>query len=318
MDECFIHPQAICESDRIGAGTRVWAFVHILPGAAVGVDCNICDHVFVENDVIIGNRVTVKSGVQLWDGVRLENDVFVGPNATFTNDKFPRSKQYPERFLHTVVEQGASIGANATILPGIRIGARAMVGAGAVVTHDVPPKAIISGNPAVISGYVDTPVEQSSETFADMFPTGTVSGDNNRSSVGIGNAAIYRLKFIRDLRGSLTVAEFHDDLPFVPARLFMVYDVPSSDVRGEHAHRECEQFLIAMRGSLSIVLDDGKSSREVRLDTPVTGVYIPPMIWGIQYKFTEDAVLLVLASQPYCANDYIRDYAIFQELTEKA
>ncbi len=90
------------------------------------------------------------------------------------------------------------------------------------------------------------------------------------------------------------------------------------DVRGEHAHRECEQFLIAMRGSLSVVLDDGKSSREVRLDTPVMGLYIPPMIWGIQYKFTEDAVLLVLASQPYCANDYIRDYAIFQELTEKA
>ncbi|MGH8596788.1 MAG: acyltransferase, partial [Gammaproteobacteria bacterium] len=153
----FKHPTAIVESERIGAGTRIWAFVHILPGAEVGTDCNICDHVFIENNARMGDRVTIKSGVQLWNGVTLEDDVFVGANATFTNDNFPRSKQYPENFLRTVVREGASIGANATILANLTIGRRAMVGAGAVVTHDVPPYAIVTGNPARIVGYVDSP-----------------------------------------------------------------------------------------------------------------------------------------------------------------
>ena len=109
-----VHPNALCESPHIGAGTRIWAFAHVLPGARIGSDCNLCDGVFVENDVIVRDRVTVKCGVQLWDGVRLHDDVFVGPNATFTNDPFPRSCQRPDRFARTVVETGASIGANAT------------------------------------------------------------------------------------------------------------------------------------------------------------------------------------------------------------
>lgn len=130
----FIHPQAIIESGaQIGETSRVWAFAHILPGAVLGQACNICDGVFVENDVVIGNRVTIKCGVQVWDGVTLEDDVFVGPNVTFTNDPFPRSKQYPEHFSRTIIRKGASIGANATILPGITVGTNAMVGAGAVV-----------------------------------------------------------------------------------------------------------------------------------------------------------------------------------------
>ena len=144
----FAHPQSLVESPNIGEGTRVWAFAHILPGAKVGRDCNICDHVFIENDVVVGDRVTVKCGVQLWDGVALEDDVFVGPNATFTNDLFPRSRQHPEQFARTTVRAGASIGANATLLPGIEIGRGAMVGAGAVVTRDVPPGVTVMGNPA--------------------------------------------------------------------------------------------------------------------------------------------------------------------------
>ncbi len=143
-----IHPTALCESRKVGVGTRVWAFVHILPGASIGRDCNICDGVFIENDVTVGDRVTVKCGVQLWDGLRLEDDVFVGPNATFTNDRFPRSRIYPGEFALTVVRSGASIGANATILPGVEIGTGAMVGAGAVVTRNVPPRALVVGNPA--------------------------------------------------------------------------------------------------------------------------------------------------------------------------
>jgi acetyltransferase-like isoleucine patch superfamily enzyme len=155
-DEYFKHSAALVESEHIGARTRIWAFAHVLPGAVIGADCNICDHVFIENDVRVGDRVTVKCGVQLWDGLVLEDDVFVGPNATFTNDPFPRSKQPPEAFSKTTVRAGASIGANATILPGITIGRNAMVGAGAVVTEDVPENAIVVGNPGRITGYVES------------------------------------------------------------------------------------------------------------------------------------------------------------------
>lgn len=140
---------------NVGSRTRVWQFVVILPGAVIGDDCNICSHCFVENDVMVGDRVTVKSGVQLWDGVRLEDDVFVGPNVTFTNDRMPRSRVRANAFAQTVVRRGASIGGGATILPGIEIGERAMVGAGAVVTRDVPERAIVAGNPARVIGQVD-------------------------------------------------------------------------------------------------------------------------------------------------------------------
>ena len=129
---------------------RIWAFVHILPETVIGNDCNICDHVFIENDIIIGNRVTIKCGVQLWDGIRIEDDVFIGPNATFCNDIFPRSKHYPEKFLQTILKKGCSIGANATILPGLTIGEGAMVGAGSVVTKSVPDYIVVSGNPAKV------------------------------------------------------------------------------------------------------------------------------------------------------------------------
>ena len=151
----FVHPQGICETTDVGENTRIWAFAHVLAGARLGEDCNVCDFVFIENDVILGDRVTVKSGVQLWDGLRVGDDVFIGPNATFTNDHFPRSKVYHERVDFTRIENGASIGANATILPGLTIGSRAMVGAGSVVTHDVPAEAIVAGNPARIIGSVD-------------------------------------------------------------------------------------------------------------------------------------------------------------------
>ena len=151
----FVHTSGICDSKNIGKNSRIWAFAHVLPGAVLGSECNICDHVFIENDVVLGDRVTVKCGVQLWDGITLEDDVFVGPNATFTNDPFPRSKQYPEKFPRTVIGRGASIGANATILPGLTIGQHAMIGAGSVVTRSVPANAIVVGNPARIIGYAD-------------------------------------------------------------------------------------------------------------------------------------------------------------------
>ncbi len=142
--EYFNHKLSVVESDEIGKGTRIWAFAHILPGAKIGSNCNICDHTFIENDVIIGNNVTIKCGVYLWDAMRIEDNVFIGPNATFSNDKFPKSKQKPPVFLPIVLKRGCSIGANATILPNVTIGENAMIGAGAIVTKDVPPQSVVT------------------------------------------------------------------------------------------------------------------------------------------------------------------------------
>ena len=149
-----IHPSADVADCEVGVGTRIWQYAVILEGAKIGNDCNVCAHTLIEGDVIIGDRVTVKSGVFLWDGTRIGDDVFIGPNATFTNDPMPRSRRYPEKFEGIVVESGASIGANATILPGIVIGERAMVGAGAVVIRDVPASAVVLGNPAKVIRYI--------------------------------------------------------------------------------------------------------------------------------------------------------------------
>ncbi|ANN69093.1 acyltransferase [Bordetella bronchialis] len=146
----YVHPLADVQSTKIGARTTIWQFNVVLAGAQIGENCNVSAHCFIENDVIVGNNVTIKSGVYLWDGVRLEDDVFVGPGVRFTNDKYPRSKVYPEQFLHTIVKRGASLGAGAILTPGITIGCGAMVAAGAVVTRDVPEHTLVAGNPATI------------------------------------------------------------------------------------------------------------------------------------------------------------------------
>lgn len=143
-----IHPLSDVQSRSIGEETNIWQFCVVLPNAVIGKNCNINCHVLIENDVIIGNNVTIKPGVQIWDGITIEDDVFIGPNATFTNDLKPRSKQYPEHFLRTTLKKGASIGANATILPGITIGENAMIGAGSVVVCDIPSNTTWVGNPA--------------------------------------------------------------------------------------------------------------------------------------------------------------------------
>lgn len=305
----YCHPNALCESDTIGDGTRVWAFVHVLPGAVIGEDCNLCDGVFIESDVVVGNRVTVKSGVQLWNGTRLGDDVFVGPNATFTNDRFPRSGQHLESVTETVVEAGASIGANATLLPGVRIGSGAMVGAGAVITRSVPPNAIVVGNPARIVGYVTDGKTQTrpAAVSSDETPHSSVSG-----------VKLHKLPRYQDLRGALSVGEFSKDLPFQPKRYFLVFDVPSQETRGEHAHRICHQFLICVKGSVRVLADDGTRREEFTLDSPSVGLHLPPMIWGTQYQYSPGAVLLVFASEEYDSDEYIRHYDEFIALTSAA
>lgn len=302
----FKHPQSICESKHVGARTRIWAFAHVLPGARIGADCNICDHTFIENDVVVGDRVTVKCGVQLWDGLRIEDDVFIGPNATFSNDRFPRSKRPPKTFLTTTVKEGASIGANATILPGITIGRGAMVGAGAVVVASVPPYAVVAGNPARIVSYCDA----GPKAAAPVARTATARIGKSR----VRGVFVEQLAAVEDLRGRLVAGEIDAFLPFKVKRFFMVHGVPGREVRGQHAHRVCHQFLVCVRGSCRVIADDGRHREEFLLDRPSLGVYLPPKTWGVQFDYSPDAALLVFASHAYDARDYVRDYEAFLKL----
>lgn len=312
--EAFLHERAIVDAGAtIGARTRVWANAHVLPGAQIGTDGNVCDGVFIENDVVVGDRVTLKCGVQLWDGIRLEDDVFVGPNATFTNDLRPRSRQVPASYPETRVCQGASIGANATILPGLTIGRDAMIGAGAVVTRDVPEGVVVVGNPARIVGYGST-----TQVADPAGSNGGPAGDVGETPTGTDGATVVQLPEHEDMRGKLSVLEFPGQLPFEVRRAFFVFDVPSQEVRGEHAHHECHQFLVCLSGSVRVVADDGTRRSEVLLDRPSIGVHLAPMTWGIQYRYTADARLMVLASHAYDADDYIRDYDDFLRLTRPA
>ena len=305
----FQHDAAIVETANVGPGTRIWAFAHILPGAVIGAACNICDQTFLENDVRVGDRVTIKCGVQIWDGVTLEDDVFVGPNATFSNDPFPRSGRHPERYARTLVKRGASIGANATILPGLTIGEKALVGAGAVVTSDVPPLAIVAGNPARIVGY----------DGAGSVSAGAVSSTPAEVGVSptrVAGVTLHRLPHVHDLRGNLSFGEIGEQVPFEVKRYFLVYSVASKEIRGEHAHRSLHQFLICTHGRCHVVADDGVNRQEFVLDAPTIGLHLPPMVWGIQYKYSDDAVMLVLASAKYDPASYIRDYSEFRELVK--
>lgn len=306
----YVHPSAdIPAGVSVGAGSKIWQFVVVLPGARIGQDCNICAHVLIEGDVHIGNRVTVKSGVQLWNGTRVGNDVFIGPNATFTNDQVPRSKDYSKHPEKTVIKNGASIGANATILPGLVIGEKAMIGAGAVVTRSVPPRAVVVGNPARIIGYASTekaPV-----------PTGAQRpGHGAVSRTSVRGVSLHEMPLAHDIRGSLSVGEFERTVPFAPKRYFTVFDVPSAETRGEHAHIKCKEFLVCVKGSCAVIADDGVTREEYALTRPNLGLYLPEMTWTIQYKYSSDAVLMVLASDYYEPEDYIREYDEFLRLKQ--
>jgi dTDP-4-dehydrorhamnose 3,5-epimerase-like enzyme len=175
-----------------------------------------------------------------------------------------------------------------------------------VVTQDVPPRAIVSGNPARIVGYVDV-TRKSAVDVAVRVPAAGATV----TATSVKGVTVHQLNLAHDLRGTLAAAEFPGQLPFAPKRFFLVYEVPGKEVRGEHAHRACRQFLVCIRGSLSVVVDDGTASEEVTLDRPDLGLYLPALVWAVQYKYSSDALLLVLASDPYDPADYIRDYDEF-------
>lgn len=302
-----LHQTAFVETSEIGSGTEIMAFCYVSREAIIGSNCTICDHVVIEGDCTIGNGVTIKSGARLCNGVVLEDNVFIGSNVTFSEEPPPHNGQDSTISSEILVRHGATIGANATLLPRVTIGSYAIVGAGSVVTHNVPPYASVAGNPAQIIGYVQSSLSGQPATLPETADSSALG----KHPTMVAGVCVYELPLIKDLRGNLSVGEFSRSVPFTPQRYFLVFDVPSSKVRGEHAHRKCHQFLICIKGSCSLVVDDGRHRQEILLDRPNKGVHLPPMVWGVQYKYSPDTVLLVFASDYYEAGDYIRDYDEF-------
>jgi UDP-2-acetamido-3-amino-2,3-dideoxy-glucuronate N-acetyltransferase len=305
----LVHTSAICQTAAVGFGSSVGAYTRIFPSAKIGSECIIGDRVTIQNGVIVGDRVSIDSGAFLCAETHLGNEVRVGPNVCFSDIHQPQQQTTDSSPKTIVVEEQVKIGANAVILPGVRIGAKAVIGAGAVVSCAVPPGANVTGNPAYISGYVD-------DNFSCLE---TVKIESTSHKPGVirrfaSGSELTLLPEIIDLRGKLSFAEIGQYLPFTPERYFLVYDVPSKELRGEHAHKACHQFLICVRGTVTVITDSGRHKDQIELNQPRIGLHIPPLVWGIQFKYSQDAGLLVLASQKYDPADYIRNYDEFLQI----
>jgi hypothetical protein len=237
---------------------------------------------------------TILPGAYIEAGVTLGHRITVGANSVVLAGEQASTR----------IEDDVWIGANCTIYGDVVIGARARIDHGSVVTTSVPPKAVVMGNPAKIVGYVDTPIYDHGIAQTRVSNTTSIAS-------AVKGVALYTLKYVPDMRGALSVGEFHRDIPFAPKRYFLVLGVPTAETRGEHAHIACHQFLIAVTGSVAVVADDGTNRQEFILDRPHAGLYLPPLTWGIQYRYSSDAVLLVFASDYYEPDDYIRDYKQF-------
>lgn len=256
----------------------------------VGKDC------FIDRGVFIGENVTIKDSVLIYGpDTHIEENVYVGERTIFLSEEpgLRKSKK-------TLLKRDVYIGQACLIKRGITIGSRAIVRSGTLVDQDVPPNVIVGGNPSRIIGYVDS---------EKMQPESNSKNRDDR-----GNEVFFNFPVFSDLRGDLAVAEVQKQIPFPIERVFVVYNVPSAELRGEHAHKECHQLLICVNGAVSVVTDDGKTRKEYILDAPNRGLHIPPMTWAVQYNYSKDAVLLVLASHQYNPEDYIRDYDQFLSL----
>ncbi|RZA08677.1 MAG: isomerase [Moraxellaceae bacterium] len=254
------------------------------------------EHVYAYPGSQIDPSVIIDGFTQLWNGLIIKAGVRIGSGVIFLKDD--------QNSANTCIAEKAIIGAGCIIGAGITIAQGAILEPGSVVLQNVPAHAIVGGNPAKINGYTQTD---------DIARESNVISATNDDviNVGVNNVTLHRFKLVKDYRGDLSVGEFSKEIPFEPKRYFLVFNVPSEKTRGEHAHYECHQFLICVKGSCSVVADDGVLRREVLLDQPNLGIYLPPLTWGIQYKYSHDAVLLVFASHYYEADDYIRNYEDF-------
>jgi UDP-2-acetamido-3-amino-2,3-dideoxy-glucuronate N-acetyltransferase len=272
-----IHPTALCQSAKIAPGATIGPYCVIERGAVVEDGAVITSHAFVGENSRIGSKSLIGAGARIGAGCILDRDVTVGANA--------------------VIADNVHLHISASVTPGTK------------VTNAVPPYAIVSGVEGTITGYVDAASDALPNVAA---PTHEGSRESRVRGVGL-----YEMREFPDLRGALLVGEFGTELPFVPVRYFLVYDVLSERTRGEHAHKTCHQFLTCIQGACSVLADDGTNRQEFRLDRRNIGVHLPPMTWGVQYKYTRDAVLLVFASTHYDPDDYIRDYAEFSKMAAR-
>jgi acetyltransferase-like isoleucine patch superfamily enzyme/dTDP-4-dehydrorhamnose 3,5-epimerase-like enzyme len=302
----FIPNAELCESKSVGAGTRIGVGARIRKGASIGRDCIIGDNVLIENEVEVGDRVTIEPEAQLHGGLAVESDVRVGACAKLAVDRDLRSREAAK----TIIKRAASIGAGATIVSGVLVGEGAVIGAQSTITAPVPPGAVVAGDPARILGYRDSERQPISAMQAAR---GLQIGAS--AALPVRGCHLRRIASIADPRGRLTVTELGDDLPFAAKRIFFVHDVPEGHVRGGHSHRSCAQFLLAIQGNVSALIDDRQTRDEVVLDDPGSGLLVPPGIWSLQYRFSDRAVLVVFASRPYEAADYVRDYDEFLSAT---
>lgn len=270
-------------------------------GARVSATARLGDYVKVYLGASVGDDSVVHGMTQLWPGAQVGANVIVGPGVTL-------APAVGGGDCGIVLEDRCEVGAGATLLAGVNIGTGARVEPGATVAQNVPAYAIVSGTPARITGYVEklTPDDNAGWYRQARFPA-----TPSTMVLGVGGVTLHRFKYLNDPRGDLSVGEFLNDIPFQPKRYFLVMNVPSDKTRGEHAHHRCHQFLVCVKGSCAVMVDDGETRCEVLLESADMGIYLPPLTWGVQYKYSADAVLLVFASEFYEAADYIRDYREF-------
>lgn len=303
-NESLVDPLAVCYSEQLGPGARVAEFGVIRPGAIVGAGSAISASVFLGDGVEIGSRVRVGQGSSIDGNVLVEDDVFIGPRVAFAVDLESSDLPRSTGVVRTILRTGCQIGAGSTILPGVEIGVEAFVKPGSVVFDDVPDFAEVSGNPSTIQGYRHNGLIQRNGDVS-------IASSRELQELSVSEATLVALKAATDGRGSLVAGQNLQEVPFDVRRFFLVFGVPNRESRGAHAHRECHQFLVAVSGSVNVIVSDGFVSDEIVLDDPSIGLYMPPMIWGIQYKYTAEATLLVLASHEYDPQDYIRNYSRF-------
>lgn len=269
-----IHPTALCSHDQIGEGTDVGAYCVIERHSIIGRNTSVSHGVTIAANTRVGDEAKIGAGARIGSGCTIGNKVTIGANA--------------------VISDGISLHIGSCVSPNSR------------VLMSVPPYAIVGGSEASITGYVDANPGVLSKI--KQAPT------ENPQESRVQGARYYQIRQFPDLRGDLSVGEFETDLPFLPKRYFLVHNVASEKIRGEHAHKKCHQFLTCVHGSCSVIADDGTNRQEFILDRPTVGVHLSPMVWGIQYKFTRDAVLLVFTSEHYDPEDYIRNYNDFSKL----